>query len=55
MNGLLQRLRGVASAIAGVMILGGCATFAPDGGFGTVEQAVEGRIGKEAVVGANRR
>ncbi len=35
-------------AAAGIFLLGGCATIAPDGGFGAVGQAVKERIGKEA-------
>ncbi len=34
-------------AVAAAVVLGGCATFSPDGGFGTVGQAVQDRAGKE--------
>ena len=49
MNRPYPRLRRFASAALGATILGGCATFAPDGGFGSVEQEVRQRIGKDAI------
>ena len=32
---------------AGGVLLGGCASFSPDGGFATVEQAAKDRLGKD--------
>ncbi len=40
------RARTVALTVA--LLLGGCATFSPDGGFGPVQKTVQERIGKEA-------
>ena len=34
--------------VAGMLLLGGCATFSPDGGFGPVREAVKARAGKDA-------
>jgi outer membrane protein TolC len=33
--------------MAGAALLGGCASFSPDGGFGPVEQAAQQRLGKD--------
>ena len=33
--------------LAGAAVLGGCATFSPDGGFAPVEQAAKERLGKD--------
>src|SRR4030067_3453252 len=38
---------GVIAMALGVMVLGGCATFSKDGGFGAVEQIARERIDKE--------
>lgn len=40
-----MRLR-LPLALAAAVVLGGCATFSQDGGFGAVEQAVQQRTGK---------
>ena len=37
----------LAALLAGVATLAGCASFSPDGGFYTVEQAAKDRLGKE--------
>ena len=37
----------LVALLAGVAILAGCASFSPDGGFSTVEQAAKDRLGKE--------
>lgn len=37
-----------AAGLATLVLLHGCASFSPDGGFGTVESAVRNRIGQEA-------
>jgi len=42
-----RHLRRIAVA-AGMVFLGGCATFSSDGGFGTVQTAARERLGKEA-------
>ncbi len=34
------------AAVAAVLLLGGCATFSPDGGFAGIEQAAKERLGK---------
>ena len=33
--------------LTGAAVLGGCATFSPDGGFATVEQTAKDRLGKD--------
>src|SRR4030065_128939 len=38
---------GVIAMALGVMVLGGCATFSKDGGFGAVEQIARERIDKD--------
>jgi len=35
------------AAVAAVLLLGGCATFSPDGGFAGIEQAAKERLGKD--------
>lgn len=42
----LRPLRLVA-LLAGAAVLGGCASFSPDGGFGPVEQTAKERLGKD--------
>ncbi|MDO9073923.1 MAG: TolC family protein [Rubrivivax sp.] len=37
----------LATLLAGAAVLGGCASFSPDGGFGPVEQTAKERLGKE--------
>jgi outer membrane protein TolC len=37
----------LAALLAGAAVLGGCASFSPDGGFGSVEQAAKERLGKD--------
>ncbi|BDI05349.1 TolC family protein [Sphaerotilus microaerophilus] len=37
----------LAALVAGAVLLGGCAGFSPDGGFGPVEQAARQHLGKE--------
>jgi outer membrane protein TolC len=45
---LLRRSRWRLTALlAGVAVLGGCASFSPDRGFGAVEQTAKDRLGKE--------
>ena len=39
-------LRGIAAGAA-LAVLSGCASFSPDGGFGTVAQTTQGRLDKE--------
>lgn len=43
-----RRLRLPLAALSAVTVLGGCATFSADGGFGTVERAVKARTGQQA-------
>jgi len=38
---------GLLVLLTGAALLGGCASFSPDGGFGVVEQAARDRLGKE--------
>jgi outer membrane protein TolC len=37
----------LATLLAGAAVLGGCASFSPDGGFGPVEQTAKERLGKD--------
>ena len=39
-------MRGTASGVALTLLLGGCATFSKDGGFDSVAQLSEARLGK---------
>ena len=41
-----RRLR-LAALLVGAAVLGGCASFSPDGGFGPVEQTVKDRLDKD--------
>ncbi len=41
-----RRLR-LAALLASAAVLGGCASFSPDGGFGPVEQTAKDRLGKD--------
>ena len=41
--------RSTGAVLLASLVLGGCAGFSPDGGFGTVASTVRERIGKEAV------
>jgi outer membrane protein TolC len=41
-----RKLR-LATLLAGAAVLGGCASFSPDGGFGPVEQTAKERLGKD--------
>ena len=43
----LGRQLRLAALLAGAAVLGGCATFSPDGGFGLVEQTAKERLGKD--------
>ena len=43
---LATRLATVATTAA---VLGGCASFSPDGGFGVVQQTAKDRLGKDLV------
>jgi hypothetical protein len=36
-----------AAVLIATALLGGCASFSPDGGFATVEQTAKDRLGKE--------
>lgn len=47
MSSNLSRLRRIAAAALGAGVLAGCASFAPDGGFGPVGEAVRSQAGKE--------
>jgi len=38
---------GLAALLASAALLGGCASFSPDGGFAAVEQTAKDRLGKE--------
>ncbi|MDO9092728.1 MAG: TolC family protein [Rubrivivax sp.] len=44
-----RALRGlrVLALLTGAVVLGGCASFTPDGGFGAVERTTQERIGKD--------
>ena len=37
----------LAVLLVAAAALGGCASFSPDGGFGTVEQTAKERLGKD--------
>ena len=39
-------MRGTASGVALMLLLGGCATFSKDGGFDSVAQLSEARLGQ---------
>ena len=43
----LGRQLRLAALLAGAAVLGGCATFSPDAGFGLVEQTAKERLGKD--------
>ncbi len=43
---MLRRL----ALLAGALLLAGCTTFSPDGGFGPVQQAAKDRLGKDLVI-----
>ena len=45
----MQRLRGTAVALTGVLLLSGCKTFSPDGGLSVVAELTAGDLGKEVV------
>ena len=42
------RLR-LMAALTGAVVLGGCASFSPDGGFSAVEQTAKDRLGKDVL------
>ena len=42
------RLR-LMAALTGAVVLGGCASFSPDGGFSSVEQTAKARLGKDVL------
>ena len=42
------RLR-LMAALTGTVVLGGCASFSPDGGFSAVEQTAKDRLGKDVL------
>lgn len=44
-----RNLRMPLAALSAVLVLGGCATFSADGGFGPVEQTVKARSGRDVV------
>ena len=40
----------LSALLAAVAVLGGCASFSPDGGFGSVQQTAKDRLGKELLM-----
>lgn len=40
----------LGALLATVAVLGGCASFSPDGGFGSVQQTAKNRLGKDLVI-----
>lgn len=40
----------LGALLAAVAVLGGCASFSPDGGFGAVQQTAKSRLGKDLVL-----
>ncbi|WP_374564697.1 TolC family protein [Ideonella sp.] len=45
-HGPVPRAAGLSAAALAALLLAGCASFSPDGGFGTVEQLTQDRIGQ---------
>jgi len=51
MTPLLNSPRPLVLALLSAALLGGCASFSPDGGFGAIESATRSQIQKDVVWG----